>query len=127
MRQRALWLVFGDRKYLSEIEIDASRALQLRYRGENWPAFHSFWPGYHPWPFAAEEADFFLTVMEQARQFSLVCRDDPAVSNSLGAGSGQVLVRTLVDGVWQSRWSELPRVVERRFPIIDPTADMVGL
>jgi hypothetical protein len=122
--KRSLLLLFGNRHELTEVERTAIENLKLDFR-EEWPLFRSFLPSCFPWSFCAEEAGFFLPVMEQARLFSIVCRKNPAVLASLREHRDQVLVRVRTDDVWRSEWSVPPRVLEHPFPIIEPSRNLV--
>ena len=106
-RGLALSAVLGDREELGDGERKAMRELGLRYRGRGrWPVFRSVIPGHWPWYLSGDEARFLIVALDNVRD----------VAERIGQGTldlyagrdpGEVLTRTLRDGVWRDAWEPL--------------------
>ena len=106
-RGLALSAVLGDREELGDGERKAMRELGLRYRGRGrWPVFRSVIPGHWPWYLGGDEARFLTVALDNVRD----------VAERIGRGlldlyagrdPGEVLTRTLRDGVWRDGWEPL--------------------
>ena len=106
-RGLALSAVLGDREELGNDERKAMRELGLRYRGRGrWPIFRSVIPGHWPWYLGGDEARFLTVALDNVRD----------VAQRIGQGTldlyagrdpGEVLTRTLRDGVWRDEWEPL--------------------
>ena len=106
-RGLALSAVLGDREELGDGERKAMRELGFRYRGRGrWPIFRSVIPGHWPWYLGGDEARFLTVALDNVRD----------VAERIGQGTldlyagrdpGEVLTRSLRDGVWQDGWEPL--------------------
>ena len=106
-RGLALSAVLGDREELADGERKAMRELGLRYRGRGrWPVFRSVIPGHWPWYLGGDEARFLTVALGNVRD----------VAQRMGQGTldlyaghdpGEVLTRSLRDGVWRDEWEPL--------------------
>jgi hypothetical protein len=62
---RGIGLTFGTKEYLEARDLSPIKKLMLAFRGEGWPVFRSYNPGYFPWHITGEDARFLNCCMEQ--------------------------------------------------------------
>lgn len=98
---------FAAREDLFPEELGEIKALGRRYRGENWPCFRSFQPGYAPCPVNDDEAGLLADAIEQALVVVPDLRDDPFADYREGSGGGveRITRERGEDGVWRSTWT----------------------
>ncbi len=104
---RQLQLSFGVRAELRKDEFAAIRELGRKYRGDNWPMFRSFKPGYAP---CAPDEDEILWLSIAIGQFLELL---PGIESGGTIrfreidDSFDVLTRRFENGAWHSTWTEL--------------------
>ena len=98
---------FTAREDLFPEELGEIKALGRRYRGENWPCFRSFQPGYAPHPVNDDEAGLLADAIEQALVVVPDLKDDPFADYRRGSGGAaeRITRERGGDGVWRSSWS----------------------
>ena len=103
----ALSAVLGDREELGDGERKAMRELGLRYRGRGrWPIFRSVIPGHWPWYLIGDEARFLTVALDNVRDVAERIGQG-TLDLYVGRDPGEVLTRTLRDGVWRDEWELL--------------------
>ena len=103
----ALSAVLGDREELGNGERKAMRELGLRYRGRGrWPIFRSVIPGHWPWYLSGDEARFLTVALDNVRDVAERIGQD-TLDLYTGRDPGEVLTRSLRDGVWRDEWEPL--------------------
>ena len=106
-RGLALSAVLGDREELGNGERKAMRELGLRYRGRGrWPVFRSVIPGHWPWYLGGDEARFLTVALDNVRDVAERI-DRGLLDLYAGRDPGEVLTRSLRDGVWREEWEPL--------------------
>jgi len=76
--QKCLSITFDRRESLVKQELKLIKELELKFHGRNaWPVFRSYLPGYFPWYFTVEEAEFFTLILQQAAQVAERFLHDP--------------------------------------------------
>jgi hypothetical protein len=76
--QKCLMASFEDRGLLEKRDLDAIKALGLKFRGRGvWPHFRSYLPGYAPWFLTAPEARFLTLALRQAADVTTRLRENP--------------------------------------------------
>ena len=107
LETRQLQLVFESRAQLARHEHVAIKKAGRKYRGDNWPAFRSFRPGYAPGPLNAEETLWLTLAIEQLMIVAPSLKDDACAYFRLDEQSGESdsLTRACIAGVWQTTWT----------------------
>ncbi len=71
---------FEDRNMLTPRDLEAIKALGLKYRGKKaWPLFRSFKPGYFPWFLESDEIRFLQYALEQTLDVAPRFKDNPHI------------------------------------------------
>lgn len=107
LETRQLQLCFGSRDELTSDERSAIKKLGLKYRGENWPMFRSFKPGYAPGALDEAEIVWLTLALEQFLQLAPEWDEPPVMTfRSSEDGDFDILTRIYQNGTWQSTWTE---------------------
>jgi len=123
LESRQLQAVFETRSELAPHELAAIKQVGRRYRGDNWPAFRSFRPGYAPAPLNAVETVWLTHAIEQMLCIAPVLKEDPMGDFRFDPNTGEhdILTRECVGGIWRSTWSPFEgQVYEFPTPAGDP-------
>jgi hypothetical protein len=119
-RQRTLSLIFANRDELSSKDKALIKELGIKFRGKNaWPVFRSMKPWYYPWYLTADEAEFFIVVLQQALEFCLEYRQNPYIMEA--PQEDRILVKVKEGENWQYQWQELPSPQGIELPVLIPT------
>ncbi len=96
-------MMFVDRRYLDEKDMEIIRSLGLQFRGKNaWPLFRSAQPGCAPWFLEKEEAVFLTAVVQQSLVLAREIREKRLDTSKKPVGA--VLTRCFRDGQWRGEW-----------------------
>lgn len=106
LETRQLQLSFGSRNELMPDELNSIKKLGLKYRGENWPMFRSFKPGYAPCPLDEAETVWLTTAIEQFLQLAPQWKKPPVKTFRIKNDTCDILTRICNDGTWQNTWIE---------------------
>ncbi len=105
---RQVQLSFGRRDELHSYELAAINKTGKKYRGDNWPMFRSFKPGYVPG--ALDDADIFwlTTAIEQFLVvFPQLESEGPCLTTfRIEHDACDILTRSFKNGVWHTTWTE---------------------
>ncbi|MGZ9587163.1 DUF7309 domain-containing protein [Paenibacillus marinisediminis] len=111
-RQSCVMVTYEDRTDLEKHDYAEIKELGCRFRGRKaWPMFRVFDPGLVPWTLDAEMVRFMTTVLEQTMDMAKRAKKDETLLTA--PKSGQVLVRTEVNGEWEDRWMDPDFVLKR--------------
>lgn len=105
---RQLQVSWEDREDLHRQDLEAIKALGLKFRGRQaWPMFRSFVPGHMPWFVTSEEARFLAVALEQGLEVTRRLASDKGILRP--TREGYYLVRTLTAQGWtDTRFSPVP-------------------
>jgi hypothetical protein len=87
-------------------ELNAIKKLGLKYRGENWPMFRSFNPGYAPCALNEAEIDWLTIALEQFLELAPLWKKPPVETFRFENDDCDILTRICTNGTWQSTWTE---------------------
>jgi hypothetical protein len=119
LESRQLQVAFATRAELAKPQLDAIKRLGRKYRGDNWPKFDSYQPGYAPNPLDAGEIEWLTIALEQF--LKLVSRGDPSLAVLHRRTShAKIPCREQVEGAWRDGWIEMDAT---RFCFPTPPAD----
>lgn len=105
---RQLQVSFSVRADLSKEELAAIKREGRRYRGENWPTFHSYHPGRAPTSRLTEEETAWLAMaIGQLLEVAPLLREDPSADIRDGEQGVEILTRACTDGEWHTTWTRL--------------------
>ena len=107
LESRQLQCAFGIRAQLQKSELAEIKQLGRKYRGDNWPMFRSFRPGYAPGPVDDAEAVWLGHAIEQLLEVAPALELDPLGNARLDGDELDILTREFQAGTWQSTWTEL--------------------
>jgi hypothetical protein len=102
---RQLQVNLARRDELFRSELAEIKALGRKYRGENWPCFRSFRPGWAPVPVAGDEERWLECALEQLLAVTPDLESSPMGHLRVQNGRTHGLTRASVDGVWQTTWT----------------------
>ena len=106
LETRQIQLSFVRRGELHSYELDAIKKAGKKFRGDNWPMFRSFKPGYVPGALDAAEIVWLTTAIEQFLavfpQLEGTCLSTFRIEND----SCDILTRSLKSGAWHTTWTE---------------------
>lgn len=107
LETRQLQCSFGLRAELRKHELVEIKRLGRKYRGDNWPMFRSFRPGYAPGPLDPAEAECLAHAIEQLLQVAPALENGNLGDVRIVDEEVQILTREFHDGAWRTIWTEL--------------------
>lgn len=116
LESRQLQLSFKERRAMEKTDMATIKGLGRKYRGENWPGFQSYHPGWAPGPLTPEETAWLTVACEQLMVVALRLKKDGGGTIKKGGRELQILCREQqADGSWKDVW--LPfKIVPHVFP-----------
>jgi hypothetical protein len=106
LETRQLQLAFGQRNELTADELSDIKKLGLKFRGDNWPMFRSFKPGYAPGALDEAEIEWLTIALEQFLQLAPEWDDSPVTTFRIKDDNCDILTRICQNGIWLSTWTE---------------------
>lgn len=106
LETRQLQVAFGIREELRKDELAEIKKLGRKYRGNNWPMFRSYKPGYAPGPLDEQEIPWLTIAIEQF--FAVFPTLNPARPCTFRENDGEfdILTRQQENGEWRSSYTE---------------------
>jgi hypothetical protein len=124
LETRQLQLSFGTRPELRKDELATIKQLGRKYRGDNWPMFRSFKPGYAPGAPDESEILWLSTAIEQfLTVFPALTAGETSTFREID-GAFEVLTRRFDNGAWQSTWTEI-ETRSHEWTTPQPSGDLV--
>jgi hypothetical protein len=106
LETRQLQLSFGQRNELTTDELSGIKKLGLKFRGDNWPMFRSFKPGYAPGALDEAEIVWLTLALEQFLELAPQWKKPPVKTFRIKNDTCDILTRICHNGTWQSTWTE---------------------
>jgi hypothetical protein len=103
MEMRSIGLSFCTKGFLDKRDIAPIKKLFFPFRGDGWPQFRSYNPGFAPWYITSEEARLFLTCIEQTLVVAEEAEEDEYLVICEEPG-GKILTRVSKDSGRSLRW-----------------------
>lgn len=118
--QKCLIASFEDREFLQKEDLNVIKKLGLTLREHNlWPLFRSYLPGYFPWFFTSDEAQYVTEALQQTIDVCSRVKDDAELL--IGPTEDHYLVRVFQKekNTWVDEWV-VPPPVEEPEPVVVP-------
>jgi len=117
MDLHCLSLGFTTKDDLTETELDFMKKNKLTFRSKEWPLFRIMNPGFIPWEFNEEHADFMICCLEQVMAvFDVASQDPELVFNDFYEEGCVVLTRFPLPGssptVWQTKYRKAKAITQ---------------
>jgi hypothetical protein len=106
LETRQLQASFGVRAELRADELALIKKHGRKYRGDNWPMFRSFKPGYAPGPPDDAEILWLTIALEQMLTVFPSLTSDGSSTFRQTAEGFETLTRVFENGAWRSKWTE---------------------
>jgi hypothetical protein len=124
LETRQLQLCFGSRNELMPDELNSIKKLGLKFRGENWPMFRSFKPGYAPTTLDEAEIFWLTLALEQFLELSPLWKKPPVTTFRIKHDNFDILTRICTNGIWQSTWTEHDGI-SFEWPTPEPSGQLI--
>jgi hypothetical protein len=95
---------FSQRGGLFKSELAAIKAAGRKFRGDGWPVFRVFRPGWCPTRAIGAEIDLLVTAIEQVLEIVPLLEIGEETLRHQN-GKWEILTRRCIDGTWQSVWT----------------------
>ena len=105
LESRQLQVSFGPRGDLAPSDLSEIKKLGRKYRGENWPYFRSYRPGFAPAPITSEETLLLQLAMEQFYVLLPTLAETSEIAVRNGPQGAEILTRQFLQGQWKTSYT----------------------